>query len=166
MWISGTICVSFSKAGTRRGTNHPVFKLHQRYFQKMCACNNALLIENVPEYSPAVVRSELPATWDLKSCVIDPRIFGLPAARSRIYLVAWDTTKVFWRSEIQIEDIIEALTARDASIFFLEVMPKIRPDSCPSTSAHTFNVYHARMMMMIMTMMMTMMNDDDNDDNE
>ena len=92
--------------------------------KKMCACNNALLIENVPEYSPAVVRSELPATWDLKSCVIDPRIFGLPAARSRIYLVAWDTTKVFWRSEIQIEDIIEALTARDASIFFWKSCPK------------------------------------------
>lgn len=127
MRISGTICVSFSKAGTRRGTNHPVFKLHQRYFQKMCACNNALLIENVPEYSPAVVRSELPATWDLKSCVIDPRMFGLPAARARIYLIAWDTTKVFWRSEIQIEDIIEALTARvikDASIFFWKSCPK------------------------------------------
>lgn len=93
----------------------------------MCACNNALLIENVPEYSPAVVRSELPATWDLKSCVIDPRMFGLPAARARIYLIAWDTTKVFWRSEIQIEDIIEALTARvikDASIFFWKSCPK------------------------------------------
>ena len=93
----------------------------------MCACNDALLIENVPEYSPDVVRAELPDTWDLKYCVIDPRIFGLPAARSRIYLVAWDTTKAFWRPEIQIEDIVEALTAqvvRDASMFFRKSCPK------------------------------------------
>ena len=89
--------------------------------------NNALLIENVPEYKEAVVLQELPPTWLTKSCVIDPRLFGFPASRSRIYLIAWDPEAVSWRADVQVEDVVEALTSfvtRDASIFFWKQLPK------------------------------------------
>ena len=97
--------------------------------------NDALLIENVPEYKQELVQSQLPDDWSTRGCVIDPRQFGLPAARARVYIIAWRNSKVAWRPDINLEDIIEALTAsviKDASIFFWK--------SCPQSHLSTAQV--------------------------
>ena len=92
--------------------------------QKLC---HALLVENVPEYGEVIVASELGPLWSTKSCVIDPRIFGVPASRSRRYIIAWCKETVQWREDVHLEDIIDILTSyvvADAGIFFWKECPK------------------------------------------
>ena len=94
--------------------------------KKMC---HVLLVENVPEYGEVIVASELGPLWSTKSCVIDPRIYGVPASRSRRYIIAWRKSAVQWREDVRLEDIIEVLTSHvvaDAGIFFWKECPKTK----------------------------------------
>lgn len=92
--------------------------------KKFC---HALLVENVPEYGEVIVASELGPLWSTKSCVIDPRIYGVPASRSRRYIIAWCKAAVQWREDVQLEGIIDVLTSyvvADAGIFYWKECPK------------------------------------------
>lgn len=63
--------------------------------------SDVMLIENVPEYEKHIIASELGNTWDLDmSAVIDPRIFGIPAARPRLYVLAFNKDKVQPRPDV------------------------------------------------------------------
>ena len=88
---------------------------------------NIFLIENVPQYAEEIVIAELGDEYSTKTCVIDPRLFGLPTARSRRYIIAWRKAVVTWISDIKLEDVIEALTAHvvaEAGIFWWMDCPK------------------------------------------
>ena len=80
-----------------------------------------MLIENVPEYPESLIKQELGPGYSVRSIVIDPRILGIPAARTRRYAIAWRHSKVKWRPEINLEDVVATVTANlvgDASMFW------------------------------------------------
>ena len=112
--------------GKKKGTSDPDFKCHKEYYKKIEFTHSAMLLENVPEYKKEIILSALGKEWSLKSLVIDPRVLGIPAARSRVYALAWRHTKVNWRSEVSLDSIVEALTSQvvaDASIFHWRDIP-------------------------------------------
>ncbi|CAK8990645.1 unnamed protein product [Durusdinium trenchii] len=102
----GPICVSFSKAGKRLGTEAPSYKCHTAFYRKIAPTSDAMLIENVPEYPESLIKQELGPGYSVRSIVIDPRILGIPAARTRRYAIAWRHSKVKWRPEINLEDVV------------------------------------------------------------
>lgn len=127
MELLGTPCVLFSKMGKKTGTSDPRFACHKEYYKKIKITHSAILIENVPEYGEEIIRSSLGKEWSVKALVIDPRVLGIPAARSRLYALAWRHSKVNWRPEVSLESIVEAMTAQvvaDASIFHWRDIPQ------------------------------------------
>lgn len=85
-----------------------------------------MLIENVPEYPESLIKQELGPGYSVRSIVIDPRILGIPAARTRRYAIAWRHSKVKWRPEINLEDVVATVTANlvgDASMFWWQDLP-------------------------------------------
>ena len=92
--------------------NHESYKTHQAYFENIRSGFDVALIENVPQYSETIVKTELGDEWDTTSLVIDPRIFGVPCARTRLYVIAWRKGKVSWRGGVDVLDILDTLAAR------------------------------------------------------
>ena len=91
--------------------------------KKMADC---LLIENVPEYQQTVVESSLGDEWAVRSVIFDPRVLGIPAARSRRYLYAMKKSRVQWNEDIKLEDVIDALTSTvvcGAGVFWWDDLP-------------------------------------------
>lgn len=123
----GPICVGFSLIGKKERTNCPSYEIHQAYYKTAKEIYDALVLENVPEYDPSIIRSELGSKWDLRSVVLDPRIFGIAACRSRLYAIAFKKEKVAWRAGITMEGLIEVLAASvcaGAGIFWWQRLPK------------------------------------------
>lgn len=113
--------------GKKLGKKSPAFKCHRKYFQQAKATADVLVVENVPQYQCSTVEEELGEDWKVRSCIIDPRIVGLPAARSRIYLICYNKKVAQWRSDITLESVLGALTSRvitDASMYlWMELQP-------------------------------------------
>lgn len=123
----GPVCISFSKIGNRKGTADPAYETHRQYYKKMKTLCEVLIIENVPEYGETHIRDELGPEWGIRSHVIDPRIFGIGAARSRLYAICWKVKTIHWREDVSMEAILEALTASvefGAGGFFWQDLPK------------------------------------------
>ena len=80
--------------GEKKGVECPQFQTHEDYYEEVPDMADVLVLENVPEYETSLVQKKLGPEWDTKGCTIDPRIFGLPVARARIYLIAWKNKKV------------------------------------------------------------------------
>lgn len=113
--------------GKKTGTADPRFKCHKEYYKKIKFTHSAMLIENVPEYGEEIILQSLGDEWSVKSLVIDPRVLGIPAARSRLYALAWRHSKVTWRPDVSLESIVEAMTSQvvaDASIFHWRDIPQ------------------------------------------
>ena len=113
--------------GKGRRTSDPVFRTHSAYYGAMERMADCLLIENVPEYNQSVVEERLGSEWEVRGVVFDPRVLGLPAARSRRYLYALKKSRVRWNSDIKLEDVIDALTSsvvRDAGMWWWDDLPR------------------------------------------
>ena len=57
---------------------------------------DAAILENVPEYKPALARKMLPPCWHVTSMRLDPRAFGFGAARPRVYILMYNTAVLKW----------------------------------------------------------------------
>lgn len=113
--------------GNQKGQSDPVYDTHEKYYENVAQECHATIIENVPEYSPDVIQAELGDEWDMKHAVIDPRVFGVGAARSRLYAICWKKDEVTWRKDVVMEEVIELLTstvATNASDFYWQQLPK------------------------------------------
>ena len=80
--------------GPGGGTKDPRFETHRSYYREMAKIQDVLIIENVPEYDIDIPESLLGETWCLQHLVIDPRVLGVPAARARRYILAFNKTTV------------------------------------------------------------------------
>lgn len=98
--LQGPICTLFSKIGKRAGTSSPMFRTHTCYYETMSKSHDIMLIENVPEYPTDVARRFLPSSWEVLSTVVDPRLFGIPTARARRYMIAFNKTHVRLRNDV------------------------------------------------------------------
>lgn len=101
--------------GKRLGTNDIAFKTHESYYANMSALCDVMLIENVPDYKVDIIQGELGEGWQLKGAVIDPRIFGVPCSRTRLYCIAFNKARATWRPDIVISEVIDALAAKMVS---------------------------------------------------
>ena len=70
------------------------------------------VIENVTEYQIDVISKNLGPGFEIRSARLDPRIFGVPAARARLYALAINREKVQFAPWFDLEDFIDILTSR------------------------------------------------------
>ena len=63
-----------------------------------------MVIENVTEYSVALVQDELGREWTLVCTRLDPRLFGVPVARARLYIIAYRNDLLQWTSHLTLDD--------------------------------------------------------------
>ena len=98
--------------GKRLQTNAVQFETHEALYENVSPEMDIQIVENVPEYSEDVVRSRLPADFDMKWMKIDPRILGLPAARARIYYLAWRKSKLQWAKGFSLQEFMDSITSQ------------------------------------------------------
>ena len=85
--------------GRQTGEDDPRFATHENFYESMKRIHEIMLIENVPEYKVSIAVKHLGSAWELESTVIDPRHFGVPASRARLYILAWRRDKVKRRDD-------------------------------------------------------------------
>ena len=143
--VPGPVCISFSLMGKKEGVSSPAFKTHDKFYRQAPLMADVLILENVTEYSPELVQSQLGKSWTLQHCKIDPRLFGLPAARARIYLIAYKHDIVSWRQEVSLELVLGALASRvvrDAGMYTWMSLPPMTL-SAAQEAQHIFICNHA-----------------------
>ena len=113
--------------GKQLRESDPCFKTHQSYYEQVKPLVDVMLIENVPEYKPCVIQKELGPEWQMESAVVDPRVFGVAASRSRLYAICWKTETVTWRADVKMKEVIDLLTSSvvaEAGTFYWKDLPK------------------------------------------
>lgn len=120
----------YSMMGNRekeKGVHH---RTHEAYFQSQREGSNAIaIVENVTEYCEELVRRELGDKWKVSSIKLDPRCFGFPSARARIFLVCWKHEEVQWTGSWSLRDFIMCLRSpvvMSAADYFHKNLPKTR----------------------------------------
>lgn len=143
--FGGPVCISFSLMGNQEGVDSIHFECHKKYYEQAPAKADVLVLENVPQYTPDVVANELGEAWDIKHCIIDPRILGLPAARTRIYLVCYKKKKASWMPGISLNSVLVALTSRviaDASMYLWKKLQPATLSLAKDTCLLASNYFH------------------------
>ncbi|CAJ1399032.1 unnamed protein product [Effrenium voratum] len=100
--------------GKRSGKMHRAYASHGTHYDN---CNedewDVVIVENVTEYGMRHVRAYFkPKTWGVQAVCLDPRLFGNPVARARLFLVIWNKSTVQWRPGMVFKEIVEALKLR------------------------------------------------------
>lgn len=109
--VLGPPCVAYARMGKQLRETDPSYEAHQNhYVMTKSESFDVQIIENVPEYSEEIVRRNLPArTWEVRSVVLDPRLFGQKASRPRRYFICWRRAAVTWDSPLTLEEVIKTL---------------------------------------------------------
>ena len=113
--------------GKRRGTGDKAYVTHTKFYQEAAPLHDLVVVENVPQYSPDLVRENLGPSWCVEAVTIDPRQFGIPAARTRTYMIAYKTDRLSWRKGITMQDVIQTLSAKvraKADVFWWRKLPQ------------------------------------------
>ena len=124
----GPVCTSFSRMGLQRGMQDEKFQTHESYYNASSLWD-VMIIENVPEYSSEIPQKKLGPEWCCESCVLDPRLFGVPSARSRVYILAYRKSAVTRNSAIKIAEVIDTLTQQVVSTAAMFWWDQSRPES-------------------------------------
>ena len=98
--------------GKRLQTEDLAFKTHESLYQNVAPGVDIQIVENVCEYRHELVKKKLGPQWETKSIQLDPRIFGLPAARARRYIIAWKKTALRWSEDFSLERMLDCLTSQ------------------------------------------------------
>ena len=109
----GPICVPFSMMGKRLQTADDSFGTHTAFFNNIAVSQDINIIENVTEYQLEILVHALPG-FSLTPLKIDPRIFGLGAARTRLYVIAIRIGKLKWMDNFSLLEYFDALTSQVA----------------------------------------------------
>lgn len=113
--------MSFSMMGKREREKSSQFILHQSYFEKFAPSQEILLLENVTEYSEALVLQCLnkghPGTWKLTSVRLDPRLLGMGCARARVFMVAYRKNEYAWTKKFTLQQFVECLCSQPTMTF-------------------------------------------------
>ena len=89
--------------GGRLCDQHPCIKTHKKHYKEAKKRNRILIIENVTEYSVDLVMEELGPQWACVHTRLDPRVFGLPVARARLYIIAYRCDLVQWTGPLDLD---------------------------------------------------------------
>ena len=108
---TGPVCISYSLMGNRGLEKDPCMKTHKKHYKEFKKFSKLLIIENVSEYSVPLVEEELGELWTLKVTRLDPRLFGLPVARARLYIIAFRNDELQWVSDLTLDDFVAMLSS-------------------------------------------------------
>ena len=97
--------------GNRGLEKDPCMKTHKKHYKEFKKFSKLLIIENVSEYSVPLVEEELGELWTLKVTRLDPRLFGLPVARARLYIIAFRNDELQWVSDLTLDDFVAMLSS-------------------------------------------------------
>jgi len=126
-----------------KGAQH---RTHIAYFKNLRESNVSIaVIENVTEYSERLVKKELGVGWDQTSVKLDPRCFGIPCSRARIFILCWRTDRVRWVSPFNLKTFVGLLVGRvvmKARDYFFMDIPKVK--LTPSAVTWLLNVCNLR----------------------
>lgn len=123
--------------GRRQQDLGPSFVVHKAFFKNMRNSKNSIVVvENVPEYSEALVQRELGCEWALESVRLDPRVLGLPTSRARVFMLCWKKNEVLWNAPFTLTSFIHCLRSRvvmnAGNYFFLDLpKTKLTPAAAP-----------------------------------
>ena len=115
--------------GLMRGQSDPAFVTHEAYYEHVKKHCDAVLIENVVGYQPSIIRSKLGNEFEVRSTTLDPRCFGIPAARTRLYAICWRKAKVIWRSDVDMNSILDILSSQVGGTYNIFWWKNLPPSS-------------------------------------
>ena len=101
--------------GNRTGALHPAHASHETYYaiqKDKHKGSNLLIIENVCEYEEQTIQQSLGPHWEVQSICLDPRLFGIPAARARRFAVCVRKAVLRWNNEFTLSQLLEAMTCK------------------------------------------------------
>ena len=97
--------------GKREKAKSAVYHTHRAYFKKYRKKMDLMLVENVTEYGQSHVQKELGDEFAIQSAYVDPRLFGLGVARSRVFLLCWRKTCLRWVAPWSLNEFVSAFVA-------------------------------------------------------
>lgn len=98
--------------GKKRRENDPCIATHEKHYMEYKKYNQMLIIENVSEYSVDLVKASLGAKWSMQVTRLDPRLFGLPVARARLYIIAYRHDRLRWASDLTLDDFVKICSSQ------------------------------------------------------
>ena len=123
----GPPCTPFSAMGNRTGEQHKAYESHLKFYDNIKSQADLIILENVTEYDEKTAAELLGTAWKTKSLCLDPRLFGCPTARARIFIAAWRPAMLTWNKSFDFAEVISAMKARPVmSIekYFWKTLPK------------------------------------------
>ena len=79
------------------------------------ALPHVIILEQVDTYDLQVVIENFPsAQWEIRACILDPRVFGIAMARCRVYCIITLRTAAMWNTDRPLHELIGKLAARQA----------------------------------------------------
>lgn len=141
--VSGPPCVAWSRMGKQNGKNHECWSAHCAWMrQRKQSTSWVTILENVTEYSIDLIRDSFPPPqYEIKHVKLDPRLFGIPASRARLYAVILDTRYVVWSSDDSLNQWVRKLCSSvvmSADVFWFKDLPR---DNLSAASNNNLNDY-------------------------
>lgn len=111
--VAGPPCPPWSRFGRRRRTDDPRFRVHQCWLALQLQVAPAIIVfENVDIYDLWILRENFAnASWELRACILDPRNFGVPMGRPRLYAIIVNKGRAAWKSAAPLHVMLQQLTA-------------------------------------------------------
>jgi site-specific DNA-cytosine methylase len=111
--VAGPPCIFWSRIGKGEGTDAVEYKVHEAWHAPRAFRQEPIFImENVVEYPESLIIESLGDLYDIRVCRFDPRHFGLPAARPRVYAVGVHRAKAKWKTEDSLATMLSPLCAK------------------------------------------------------
>ena len=131
------MCIHYSPMGKRekdQGQQHVTHTCFYRETKK--SKTQCLIIENVSEYSEQLVQRELGSDWKIMSARMDPRCFGLPCCRTRLFMICYRWKEVRWVAPFSLGVFLTCLLRRvvmtAADYFYKDLPPsQLSPSAVP-----------------------------------
>ena len=110
--VGGPPCPPWSRMGRRRMMKDKRFEPHQVFLEFIRQTRpHCVIIEEVEDYDIAVIIENLPL-WEVRVCILDPRIFGYAMSRRRLYAIATLRAEVKWNTERPLHELMQKITAK------------------------------------------------------
>ncbi|CAL1163039.1 unnamed protein product [Cladocopium goreaui] len=126
--VGGPVCVHYSPMGNREKEGGAQHVTHKSYYREIKKSKTKIcVVENVPEYTEEVVQKELGGEWMIESARVDPRIFGLPCCRTRVFMICYKWREVRWVAPFTLSSFLGCLRQRvvmTAANYFYKSLPK------------------------------------------
>lgn len=104
---SGPPCVLFSRLGKREGLSNSLKgRCREAYLTYVRQLEPSWLIhENVVGFDEDILTRALPQ-YEIKAVTLDPRRFGMPVSRTRVYRLLFHRERLRWVPEVSLEELL------------------------------------------------------------